>query len=110
MNKYGAKKTIGADGFTYDSKMEADRAAQLVLLERAGEIRELKRQIPFLLTVNGALIKRWRCDFTYYDIQDEQWTADEVKGFKPRDWAMTAKLFTALYPDWKLLITTKKKR
>lgn len=109
-NKYGARKTLGRDGTRYDSKAEADRAVELALLERAGEIRDLKRQQQFLLTVNGHLIRKWKCDFTYFDIKDEQWTADEVKGYAARDWPIVAKLFCALFPEWRLLVTAKKKK
>lgn len=43
-NKYGAVKTRG-----YDSKKEAQRADELRLLERAGEISELQEQVRFEL-------------------------------------------------------------
>lgn len=47
--KYGAEKATGADGSKYDSKAEARRHGELMLLERAGEIRNLKRQVRFEL-------------------------------------------------------------
>ena len=48
MNKYRNKKVV-RNGITYDSKKEADRHAVLKLLERAGKIRELERQVKFVL-------------------------------------------------------------
>lgn len=46
--KYGNKKTeIG--GITFDSKAEAARWSQLRLLERAGRIAELRRQVTYVL-------------------------------------------------------------
>lgn len=47
-NKYRAKRTT-VDGITFDSKKEANRWQELKLLERAGEISELRRQVAFPL-------------------------------------------------------------
>lgn len=47
-SKYGSQK-VTIDGITFDSKKEAVRYQQLKLLERAGEIGELKRQVEFEL-------------------------------------------------------------
>lgn len=47
-SKYKSRKvTIG--GFTYDSQKEARRFRELSLLERAGKITELQRQVRFEL-------------------------------------------------------------
>jgi len=47
-NKYGNKK-ITIDGETFDSKKEYNRFCELKLLERAGQIKDLKRQVKFVL-------------------------------------------------------------
>ena len=47
--KYGNKKTLTSDGILHDSKKEADRWCQLKMLERAGKISDLQRQVPFEL-------------------------------------------------------------
>ena len=49
MPKYGNRKTRTSDGILHDSRKEALRWQQLLLLERAGEITDLKRQVEFLL-------------------------------------------------------------
>lgn len=46
----GAKRTM-VDGITFDSAKEARRWQELRLLERAGEIAELERQVP--IPLNG---------------------------------------------------------
>ena len=46
--KYGNKK-IQAGGQVFDSKKEYKRFCELSLLERAGEITNLQRQVPYLL-------------------------------------------------------------
>jgi len=69
-NKYGAQATT-LDGIRFDSKKEARRYAELLLLQRAGEIRDLERQVEFpLLTTHhrGAEVHRvgsYFADFQY---------------------------------------------
>ena len=48
MAKYNNRKTV-IDGHTYDSKKEARRYCELLLLVRAGEITDLRRQVEFEL-------------------------------------------------------------
>ena len=47
-NKYGSRK-VTIDGITFDSKKEAQRYIDLSLLEKAGKIVNLKRQVKFVL-------------------------------------------------------------
>lgn len=71
-NKYGNKKTV-LDGITFDSIREAERYAELKLMEKAGMIQGLERQMPFTLQ-EGFRDKygKWQraikyvADFTYY--------------------------------------------
>ncbi|MBS6476088.1 MAG: DUF1064 domain-containing protein, partial [Clostridiales bacterium] len=46
MQKYRSKKTT-VDGITFDSRREAARWQELKLLERAGSITELERQVSY---------------------------------------------------------------
>lgn len=47
-SKYGSRK-VTVDGITFDSKREAARYQELKLLERAGKISDLRRQVEFVL-------------------------------------------------------------
>ena len=47
-SKYHAKKVM-IDGEVFDSRKEADRWCELLLLEKAGQILGLKRQVRYLL-------------------------------------------------------------
>lgn len=47
-NKYHANKTT-VDGITYDSAKEANRYQELLLLERSGQIKDLRRQTKYEL-------------------------------------------------------------
>ena len=48
-NKYHNKKTYTSDGTLHDSRHEAERWSELLLLQRAGKIRDLERQVRFEL-------------------------------------------------------------
>lgn len=53
------------DGEKFDSKKEAARYGQLLLLEKKGEISNLKRQVTYRLEVNNQLICKYVADFVY---------------------------------------------
>lgn len=68
MNKYGAKKiTDPATGFVFDSKKEFHRWCELRLLERAGKITDLKRQVKYELIPkqDGERAVFYVADFVY---------------------------------------------
>jgi hypothetical protein len=52
MNKYYNQKTYTSDGIKHDSQKEAQRWCELKLLERAGHISNLRRQVEFELLPN----------------------------------------------------------
>ena len=63
-NKYNAKRVKGA-GVSFDSQSEAQRWGELLLLQRAGEIRDLKLHPRFSLDVNGIHICDYIADYSY---------------------------------------------
>ena len=77
-NKYGAKRTT-VDGITFDSKHEAERWGELCIMQRAGLIFDLKRQVPFDLVVGGVHICKYVADFVYRQKSlDERGVAGDV--------------------------------
>ena len=48
-NKYGANKVTATTGETFDSQKEYHRWCELKLLERAGKISDLQRQVKYEL-------------------------------------------------------------
>ena len=67
-SKYGAVKTE-VDGIMFDSKREASRYQELRLLEQAGEIANLRLQVPYILfpkNEHGRALK-YIADFVYTD-------------------------------------------
>lgn len=65
-SKYRNKPQV-VDGVRFASKAEAKRDAELLLLERAGKIRGLKRQPRFPLKVKDALICTYVGDWEYWE-------------------------------------------
>jgi len=64
-SKFGAVRTT-VDGITFASKLEAARWGQLKLLERAGEIRQLRRQVRHqLIGYTGEPVCAYVSDFDY---------------------------------------------
>jgi len=57
------KVTVG--GIKYDSVLESRRGSELLMLEKAGKIKNLQRQVPYDLVVNGQKICRYIADFVY---------------------------------------------
>jgi len=91
-NKYSAQRTM-LDGIKFDSKREARRWAELCLLERAGEIADLRRQVPLelegrdgpLLTRTGRHM-RLTVDFVYVDKRTGLTVYEDAKGVPTRDY------------------------
>ena len=87
MNKYGAIKTEVA-GIKFDSRAEARRYGELIMLERAGAISGLTRQVsyPLLPSVKFKGSKRaqpalrYIADFTYSDTDTGAIICEDVKG------------------------------
>lgn len=95
-SKYGAKK-VTVNGITFDSKKEAKRYGELVLLERAGKITDLQRQVKFELIpsqrIDGKVVERactYVADFVY--IEDGKKVVEDTKGFKTKDYIIKRKL------------------
>ena len=85
MRKYRNTKTV-VDGETFDSRKEANRYCELRLMERAGEISELRRQVAFTLIpaqyVDGKYAERpvkYVADFVYVDRSTGKTVVEDVK-------------------------------
>ena len=99
-NKYGAKKTVVGD-IKFDSKKEAIRWKTLQLLERAGEISHLQRQVKVelvgqhrpLYTRTGRKMKL-TFDFSY--IKDGVHIYEDAKGYPTRDYEVRVAVARAM--------------
>ena len=76
VNKYHNKKTV-IDGIKFDSEKEGNYYLKLKMLEKAGKIRDLRLQVPFVLLETFKVGDRtyrkakYIADFTYYDDKDK---------------------------------------
>ena len=98
-NKYNAEK-VELDGEVFDSRKEARRWQDLRLLEKAGEISDLRRQVKYTLIPTqreapiitktgkekpGRVIERevsYVSDFTYIDNRTGETVVEDVKGYR----------------------------
>ncbi|MEK5469322.1 DUF1064 domain-containing protein [Paenibacillus sp. FSL R7-0210] len=104
-SKYGAKKTQ-VDGIRFDSKAEAQRYRELMLLKHAGEVTDIVLQPSYVLMpgfkheATGERVQaiRYKADFlvTYADGHQE---IEDVKGVKTEVYRIKKKLFMHLHPD-----------
>lgn len=107
MAKYYSKK-VTRNGITFDSVKEYRRFCELSLLEKAGAITDLKRQVEFELIpaqrepdrvgVRGGKIKgktiehavKYVADFVY--TENGKKVVEDTKGFRTKDYIIKRKL------------------
>lgn len=101
MSKYHSTPT-DVNGIRFDSKREANRWAELRLMERAGKIQKLKRQVKYLLIPSqyrdGKCVERECCylaDFVY--IKDGHLVVEDCKGFRTPEYRLKRKLMLERY-------------
>ena len=118
MSKYYNKKST-VDGITFDSKKEANRYRELVLLEYARKISNLRRQVKFVLIPpqyekssekykkgenkgqlkRGTLLERecaYIADFVYIDENGKK-VVEDTKGMRTKDYIIKRKLMLERY-------------
>ena len=114
--KYNATKCL-VDGIEFASKREANRYLKLRLLERAGEISDLRLQVDFELIPNQyrtekrygkngkplkdkeVLLERkvvYRADFVYTD-KNGKTVVEDTKGFRTTEYVLKRKMFLYKY-------------
>lgn len=91
MSKYHNRKTV-VDGIVFDSAKEAARWCELRLLERAGEIQGLQRQVRYELIPkqSGERAVNYIADFVYTEAG--QTVVEDVKGVKTPEYRLKRKL------------------
>lgn len=101
MSKYKSRKH-SIDGVVFDSKKEANRWFELVLLQKAGQVTDLKRQVKYELIpsqrVDGKVAERactYVADFVYK--QNGKTVVEDTKGFKTKDYIIKRKLMLYIH-------------
>lgn len=108
MNKYKAETTV-LSGIKFHSRKEARRFKELQLMERAGVISGLKRQVRYLLIPSqydetgeygeqGKCLERsvsYYADFVY--MKDGKLVVEDAKGKRTPDYIIKRKLMLQVY-------------
>ena len=90
--KFGNVKTV-VDGITFDSKLEAKRYQELMLMQKAGLISELVLQEAFIVIPKqqGERATIYKADFSYRD-ENGQKIVEDSKGMRTADYVIKRKL------------------
>lgn len=99
-SKYNAVKIVTATGDKFDSGLEYKRWLYLSALEQAGEIKNLKRQVPYELIPaqrgkDGKVLFReikYVADFEYDDVKTGEHIVEDTKGIVLPEFKMKQKL------------------
>lgn len=96
-SKYGNRNLVTAEG-RFDSIKEWNRWRELKLLERAGQISELRRQVSFELIPkqDGERACHYIADFVYLDDQGKT-VVEDCKGMRTDLYRLKKKLFQWRY-------------
>jgi len=86
--------TVG--NIKFHSKKEAKRYQELLLLQKAGEIKELELQYPFKIEIENKHICTYYCDFIYQDKHGNM-IVEDVKGIRTSIYRLKKKLVEAYY-------------
>lgn len=84
-HKYGARR-VEVDGISFASRKEARRYQELKLLERAGKIQNLRRQIRFALVQTVVYV----ADFQY--TENGETVVEDVKGYRTAEYKRKRRL------------------
>lgn len=97
-SKYHNQKTKTVDGIEHDSKHEAERWMELQMLQRAGEIANLRRQVPFELIPKqeGERACNYIADFVYLD-KSGKTVVEDAKGVRTDVYKIKKKLMLWRY-------------
>lgn len=118
-NKYKSIKT-SYNGIVFDSKKEAVRYSELLLMERGGIISDLRRQVKYILIPaqyepstevykkgihkgepkRGKLLEKecsYIADFVYYDKEKGVEVVEDTKGFRTKEYVIKRKLMLLVH-------------
>lgn len=91
-NKYGNEKVYTSDGIMHDSIKEANRWCELKLLQRAGKIKDLRRQVKFELLPkqDGERAVSYVADFVY--TENGRKIVEDAKGYRTEVYKLKKKM------------------
>ncbi len=101
MNKYRSKPCV-IDGIRFASQKEGKRYQELLLLQKAKKIKNLRLQPKYPISINNKKICTYIADFEYYRLLSRNGECVEIitedcKGFKTPVYRLKKKLMNAVY-------------
>ena len=120
MSKYFSRK-VQLDGIIFDSRKEAARYRELMLMQRAGQISDLRMQVRFELLPaqyadSGKVYLKgprkgqpkrkcieqsvvYVADFVYREAGNARTVVEDTKGMRTKDYIIKRKLFRWQYSE-----------
>ena len=95
-HKYGASKTE-VNGIVFDSKKEANRYKELLLLLKAGAIGILQLQVSYELNEGGSHSLKYIADFVYIDSVSGQKIVEDAKGYRTKEYLKKKRLMLKVH-------------
>lgn len=95
-HKYGATKSE-VNGIVFDSKKEANRYKELLLLLKAGQIGILQLQVPYELNEGGSHSLKYIADFVYVDAMTGQTIVEDAKGYRTKEYLKKKRLMKKVH-------------
>jgi hypothetical protein len=97
-----------SDGIEHDSRKEAVRWEHLKHMEEMGRIKNLRRQVEFILipkqveSVNGKIKTveqsvTYVADFVYRDVETDKMVVEDSKGYRTREYIIKRKLMRYIH-------------
>ena len=92
-NKYH-NHPVTVDGIRFDSQKEADRWQELLLMQRAGEITGLVRQVRIEIIPKTKLYRAvsYVADFVYFDKKTGKTVYEDCKGYRTKEYLLKRKI------------------
>lgn len=97
--KYGNTKLDTPSG-KFDSRLEYQHYLDLQLLQRAGKITRLNRQVRIKLGKSPQCKVHYVADFVFYDFTLEKWVVADTKGFETADFKLKLKWLLDSYSNF----------
>jgi len=95
-SKYSSTKTQ-VEGIVFDSKKEARRYKELLILLKAGEIGLLQRQVPYELNEGGSHSLKYIADFVYINTSTGKTIVEDCKGYKTKEYIKKRRLMKNIH-------------
>ena len=98
LGKYNSRG-INLDGAFFHSEAEANRYLQLKVMEAAGKISRIERQVPYQIAIDGTHVCTYNADFRYFITDPMGGTLaiviEDVKGQRTHEFILKKKLVEA---------------